>query len=258
MSTKITFLGHSSLLIESNGVRLLTDPILRERVTFLYRVGPAIHSDNYQNIDAVLISHQHYDHLDILSLRKIGQAVRIIAPAGAASLLKKNLFTHVEEICIGETVQVGDVSLEAVYADHTGKRHPMGKEADCIGFIINDSKKIYFPGDTRLFPEMADLAEGLDVALMPVWGWGFNRGKLHMGPLEAAQALTLLHPRVAIPIHWGTFVPSGTAWLRPPFLYFPPLDFLSAARKIAPEVQVVILKPGESLQFNPVIPNQMV
>jgi L-ascorbate metabolism protein UlaG (beta-lactamase superfamily) len=124
----------------------------------------------------------------------------------------------------------------------------LGVAADCLGFIIHGGAKIYFPGDTRLFPAMADLAGDLDVALLPVWGWGPARGRMHMGPKEAAESLNLLRPRIAIPIHWGTYLPFWLSWAKPGFHYYPPLEFAARAKKDAPQVKVHILLPGESLQ----------
>ena len=96
---------------------------------------------------------------------------------------------------------------------------------------------------------MAGLAEDLDVALIPVWGWGPTLGSGHLTPILAAEALTLLRPRLAVPIHWGTFCPLGMGWLRPRFLSSPPHDFARHAAHLAPEVKVRVLAPGEALRL---------
>lgn len=245
----VTYVGHSTILLEIDGLRLLTDPVLTDRVAFLRRAGHPIPPSAYQDLDAILISHLHYDHLHFPSLHKIGDLPRLIVPDGAGALLQKHGYKQFEEIGIGETRQIGGVAVRAVPADHVRSRRPMGPEADCLGFVLEGGVKIYYPGDTRLFPEMAKVGDGLDLALMPVWGWGPDRGKMHMSPKQAADALTLLRPRMAIPIHWGTFVPIGMAWLRPGFQYFPPLIFATHAKKVAPQVEVKILLPGESVQL---------
>jgi L-ascorbate metabolism protein UlaG (beta-lactamase superfamily) len=244
----ITYLGHSSLLIEADGLRLLTDPVFRERVTILRRTGPAVEPANFRDIDIVLISHLHFDHLDFNSLRQVEGTYRLVAPRGAGSLLEKNGFRDYQEVQDGDEIGFGALSLRAVFADHHRRRHPLGVAADCLGFIIHGGVKIYYPGDTRLFPGMADLAGDLDVALLPVWGWGPDRGRLHMGPKEAVESLNLLQPRIAVPIHWGTYIPFWLNWTKPGFHYYPPLEFAARAKKDAPQVKVRILLPGESLQ----------
>jgi L-ascorbate metabolism protein UlaG (beta-lactamase superfamily) len=241
----ITYVGHSTLLFEMDGVRILTDPLLRRQVTFLHRYVAPVDAAVYQDIDAILISHLHYDHLDFPSLKLVGGERRLIVPAGAAAFLRKHGLTQFEEIRVGEQAVIGGVTVQATPADHNRERSPGGPAADCLGFVLRGSASIYFPGDTRFFPGMAHIASHIDLALMPVWGWGYNRGKMHLGPREAAHALTLLRPRLAVPIHWGTYAPIGTKWLKPAYLSFPPIEFVTWARKYAPEVKTTILKPGD-------------
>ena len=246
----VTYRGHASVLIETGGMRILTDPVLRDRVTFLQRTSPLVAPALYQNIDVVLISHLHYDHLDFHSLRMLEKPFKLVVPQGAAPVMDKHGFKDHQEVQIGEQIQIGELAIQATYADHTRTRRPMGPMADSLGYIVSGDINVYFPGDTRLFPEMASLAdEQLDLALMPVWGWGFHRGKMHMGPKEAAEALDLLHPQVAVPIHWGTFIPWGIRWLKPAFYYYPPIEFAGYAKQIAPHVDVRILTPGEKVIF---------
>ena len=111
---------------------------------------------------------------------------------------------------------------------------------------------MYFAGDTDLFPGMADIAPGLDVALLPIWGWGPTLGAGHLDPLRAAEALVMLRPRLAIPIHWGTYAPAVMLRaFRRSFLARPPHDFVRAARRLAPDVQVRVLAPGGSTGMVP-------
>jgi len=230
---------------------VLTDPILRDRISFLRRTSSKVDPAAYKDIDLILISHLHYDHLDFASLEMVTGKYQIITPSGTEQVLRKQGIDGFQEIMIGDKIQIGNLEIKAVHADHTRSRHPLGPSADAIGFIISSSAKIYYPGDTRLFPEMGDFVqENLDLVLMPVWGWGFNRGRMHMGPKEAAEALNMIRPKVAIPIHWGTFVPMGLGWMKPAFNYFPPLDFVAHAKKIAPQVQTRILQPGEAFHLS--------
>jgi L-ascorbate metabolism protein UlaG (beta-lactamase superfamily) len=104
---------------------------------------------------------------------------------------------------------------------------------------------VYFAGDTDLFPEMAELAGKIDVALLPVWGWGRALGPGHLNPRRAAEALTLLRPSLAIPIHWGTFAAPRVRKRDPSFLVDPPHQFAEYAALLAPQVTVKILQPGK-------------
>ncbi len=201
------------------------------------------------DLDAVLISHLHFDHLHLPSLKQLGRQTRLFVPRGAGRLLKRAGFSRVEEISIGETVQIKSVRIKATYALHNKRRHPLGPTAECIGYLIEGSHSVYFAGDTDLFPEMAAMVDRLDVALLPVWGWGPTLGRGHMDPLRAAEALQLLTPRLAIPIHWGTLHPVGFNWFKPRFLTHPPHEFAHHAARLAPAVNTRILQPGTSIRL---------
>lgn len=253
--TRLTYIGHATLLIEMEGVRFLTDPLLRHRVWHLRRHAAQIDTAWYQNIDIVLISHQHWDHLDLASLKLLDRRSRLLVPRGVGPLVHRQGFERVTELTVGETLTIGPVTIETTYADHDGGRSPFRGPADCLGFIIKGSYTIYFAGDTDLFLEMADLAENLDVALLPVWGWGPNLGPGHLNPYRAAQALELLRPRLAIPIHWGTFFPIGLNRFMPHVLRNPPQAFARSAEKLVPEVSIQIISPGRSVWLDKILPN---
>ena len=249
--TRLTFVGHATVLLEIDGVRLLTDPLLRNRIVHLYRRQNSGNPIANLNVDAVLISHLHFDHLDLPSLRKLGYSTRLIVPQGAAKLLPK--FLRVKELSVGDSTTVGPVTITAIYADHVGQRHLFGPAAACLGFLISGSQTVYFAGDTDLFPEMADLAGQLDLALLPVWGWGPTLGKGHMDPYRAAEALQLLRPRLAVPIHWGTLHPWGIGWLMLQILTDPPHRFARYAEYLVPEVKTCIIPPGDTIILNDVL-----
>jgi len=242
----LTYVGHATLLIEMDGVRLLTDPILARRVSgFLMRhhAAPTMHVGK---VDAVLISHLHHDHFHLPSLRMVGHETLVIAPVGTATLLHRHGFRRVIELGVGDTTTVGRVRIDATYADHLGRRPPFGPDAHCLGYMVSGTQRIYFAGDTDLFPGMEALGDQLDVALLPVWGWGPTLGAGHMTPERAAEALTLLQPNLAIPIHWGTLHPLGMGWWAPRFLSMPPYLFAHHAQSVAPEVQIQIVEPGHT------------
>jgi L-ascorbate metabolism protein UlaG (beta-lactamase superfamily) len=244
---QITYVGHATVLLEMDGMRILTDPVLRRQVFHLHRRGKAARRFNDQRIDAVLISHLHLDHFDVPSLKWIGKGSHIIVPHGAGELMHRKGFTNIEEMRPGEATRMGVLTIRATHAEHHSIYPPFGPVSDCLGYLIQGSKTIYFPGDTDLFPGMAHLADHLDVVLLPVWGWGPNLGPGHMNPERAAQSLPLLRPRIAIPIHWGTFYPSLLTWFRPYLMVEPPKIFQEYASRVMPQVDVRILNPGSSL-----------
>jgi L-ascorbate metabolism protein UlaG (beta-lactamase superfamily) len=246
---RIVFLGHATLLIELDGVRLLTDPLLRAGVGPLRRQVPTPEASFAKTPDAVLISHLHRDHLDLASLRLLGSDTPLLVPAGAGAWLRRQGFGSVRELAAGETARVGALEVSATPARHDGHRHPGGMRAETLGYLVRGSGAVYFAGDTELFPGMSEIAsgleDGLDVALLPVAGWAPKLGPGHMGPLEAARAAGLLAPRLAIPIHWGTLLPVGFARRYGARLGEPPCLFAQHAARLAPGVEVRILVPGQ-------------
>jgi L-ascorbate metabolism protein UlaG (beta-lactamase superfamily) len=243
-AAQIVYVGHSTVLVELDGVRLLTDPLLRSRMLHLRRVGP-VDLEPLQKPDAVLISHIHLDHLDFASLRRLGQDVRIVVPQGAGRFLARKRFTDVTELGIGQEIRIGALAVRGTPAIHDSARRPLGVRAVPMGHVIEGSRSVYFAGDTDVFDGMAELAP-VDVALLPIWGWGPSIGDGHMSPKEAAYAARLVQASVAIPIHWGTYFPFQNA-LRgiPSFVEWPAQDFASRVESVAPEAEVRLLRPGE-------------
>jgi L-ascorbate metabolism protein UlaG (beta-lactamase superfamily) len=236
VSLSLTYVGHATVLVELDGERLLTDPLLRPAVWHLRRHGEPAVLDG--DVDAVLVSHGHYDHLDVRSLELLGRDSTVVVPRGLGALARRRGFADVAEVDVGEEVAVGAVTVTATRAVHTGTR--IGSKTAALGYLIRGSSTVYFAGDTDLFPELAEIgAVGLDVALLPVWGWGPKLGHGHLDPEQAAEAARLLRPRLAVPIHWGTYgVPSADVSRRPAERF---------ERACGDDVEVRILAPGEQL-----------
>lgn len=241
--TEITWLGHSTALVRTGETWILTDPILRGRAAHLRRRLPLLPGDWPARVDTILISHLHLDHCDLPTLRKLGRDIPVIVPVGAGAWLQRRGFRRVEELAVGQSRQIEVATITAVPATHSGHRVPFGPTAETVGYIIEGPHRTYFAGDTDLFDGMADLGP-LDVALIPVWGWGRSLGPGHLNPERAAQAAGLLRPALAIPIHWGTLHPFGTGIRDRRFLEDPPHQFAERARTTAPGVEVRILPPG--------------
>ena len=236
------------MLVELGGVRLLTDPVVRRRVAHLRRHPPPPDPAVVSGPDAVLISHLHYDHLDLPSLRRVG-APRVLAPRGSGGFLVRAGVRGVEELSAGETVEVRGVPVTAVPAVHDDRRRPGGgPRAAPLGFVAGGDRRVYFAGDTDLFPGMRALGR-VDVALLPVAGWGPTLGPGHMDAAVAARAAALIRPRIAVPIHWGTLHPLIVR--RGPWFLEPPRSFAAHVAEIAPEVETRVLEPGQSLELPP-------
>ena len=246
---RLTYVGHATVLLEVGGVRLLTDPVLRARVAHLRRQGPV--PPPPPGLDAVLLSHLHMDHLDLPSLRQLDRDVPLLGPRGAGDYLRRKTGREVIELAAGESTRVGGVTVRATHADHDDRRHPwVGPVADPVGFEIEWSdRRAYFAGDTAPFDEMEELSDGLDLALLPVSGWGPSLGPGHLDPGEAAEVAALLAPRLAVPIHWGTYFPAGLAWRHPEKLREPPEQFAAQVAALAPSVEVRSVEPGGSLDL---------
>lgn len=223
----------------------MTDPLLRNWLGPLHRQGPPPDPALAGGADLVLISHLHRDHMDVRSLRRIRPETPVVVPRGASKWPLKAGARDIREISVGDTISFGDIEVTAVRADHNGYRDDhRGEPIQPLGYLIEAAgRKTYFAGDTDLYEQMSDLAP-LDLALVPIWGWGPSVGSGHLDPARAAKALELLRPRVAVPIHWGTFYPAGLRHLRPRHLIDPPLEFERLSRQLSPEVEVRILHPG--------------
>jgi L-ascorbate metabolism protein UlaG (beta-lactamase superfamily) len=244
----ITWLGHATALIEIDGVRLLTDPVLRDRVGPLVRVAQEVQTEALGQLDCVLLSHLHSDHAHLSSLRKLARSTPILAPRGAARWLYRHGLRAVSELAAGEQTSVEGLQVRATPAVHEARRRPFGPQAEPIGYVVRGSRSVYFAGDTDLFEAMSDLEGAVDLALLPVWGWGPRLGPGHLDPERAARAAAIIAPAIAIPIHWGTLAP-GWRRHRSVDLQRPAREFAAHANRYAPRVQVRLLAPGERTEL---------
>jgi L-ascorbate metabolism protein UlaG (beta-lactamase superfamily) len=242
----IIYVGHGTVLIEVEGTRLLTDPVLRSRLGPLVRHGPAPGPEVIEGLDAVLISHLHHDHADLVSLRLLDRATPLLVPPGSQGFFEHHGFAAVSELASGQSTRIGALTVSAVEARHAGGRRRFAKEVEAIGFLVQGRRRIYFAGDTDFFPGMESIDSQLDLALLPVWGWGPTLGEGHLDPAGAARAAAALSPRLAVPIHWGTFYPPGLGRFRPDPLRKPGSEFAAHVRELAPQIDTRVLSPGES------------
>lgn len=244
-SDSLTYVGHGTVLIEIGGNRLLTDPILRKRIGPLVRHGAAP-TAAAADLDAVLISHLHHDHADLGSLRRLDREVPLLVPPGSQEFFGRRGFRFVTELAPGESSRVGELTVTAVEARHDAGRRRFAREAQAIGFLVRGRRRVYFAGDTDFFDGMRKLGPELDLALLPVWGWGPNLGAGHLDPAAAARAAAAISPRLAVPIHWGTLYPFGLDRFKGDPLRRPGHEFAERLHDLAPHVVTRVLSPGES------------
>jgi L-ascorbate metabolism protein UlaG (beta-lactamase superfamily) len=239
--TSVTWLGHSSVVIEMDGARVVTDPVLRRRVAHLTR-DAAVPIADVGQLDAVLVSHVHRDHLDMPSLLKLGRSLPVMVPLHDGALLRRRGFSSVVEVSAGDELSVGALRVDVTPAHHGVVRRTVRARSEAVSYVIRGSHRVYFVGDSDLFPEMSEVTP-VDVALLPISGWGPRLPAGHLNPRSAAQALALVRPAIAVPVHWGTYHRLYAA---------PPSDdvlhaFVREAAELAPDVEVRVLRPGGTL-----------
>ncbi len=239
---RLTWLGHSTVAIELDGLHVVTDPLLTRRVAHLWRSSVP---EFDRTVDAVLLSHLHWDHFHLPSLKRLAVGATVVVPRGSERLVSRVGFASVVGVRGGDTVRVGEVEVTVTHAEHAASRRGRAR-SEAVGYVLRGSRSLYFAGDTDLFDGMRDL-RGLDVALLPVAGWGRTAGAGHLDVTKAVGALELLEPRHAVPIHWGTFAPFGLDTLRGPAAAAE--DFRTEAARRTPDVEVHVLPLGGSLVF---------
>ena len=249
-AVRVTFVGHSTVLLELGGVRILTDPFLRRSLGPLERHGPAPDADELGDIDLVLVSHGHPDHFDRRSLDALPGRPTLVVPVGLGPTVRRWLaHRSVLELRPGERVdlEAGRLTLSAVPARHWIT--PGAPRADPQGYLLDGDLSVWFAGDTGRFEAMRRLSGTVDLALLPVWTWGPHLGPGHLGPRSAADVVADVGARAAIPIHWGTLYPRRLhrLWARP--LIEPGDRFAEHVARLSPGSAVRVLRPGGSTKL---------
>lgn len=252
MPVEITWWGHATCTIEDSDVRVLTDPLFARRLAHLRRRRGVVPPAEARRADLALVSHLHADHLHLPSLAALAPGTRLLVPRGALRAvpgLRRLRQLRIDEVAPGDQTMVGDLVVRAVPARHDGRRLPVGPHrSPALGYVVEGEARTYFAGDTGLFDDMAKEVGPVDVALLPVGGWGPYLGEGHLDAGRAAQALARLSPRSAVPVHYGTYWPIGMDAVRPHEFHTPGDEFVRIAAQLAPSVSVHRLGHGESVR----------
>ncbi|NGO77283.1 MBL fold metallo-hydrolase [Streptomyces sp. YC504] len=252
MPVEITWWGHATCTVEDSGTRVLTDPLFARRLAHLRRRRGDVPPPPATEADAALVSHLHADHLHVPSLASLADGTQVVLPRGARAAvpgLRRLRHLRFVEVEPGDEVRVGELTVRVVPARHDGRRLPFGPHrSPALGFVVEGAARTYFAGDTGLFDEMADVVGAVDVALLPVGGWGPFLGHGHLDAARAAEALARLAPRSAVPVHFGTYWPIGMDAVRPHEFHAPGEEFVRQAALRAPDVAVHLLAQGEGVR----------
>ena len=251
---RITWMGHSTTLVEIDGVRLLLDPVWSTRPTPLPGVGPArwyppvIALESLPRIDAVLISHDHYDHLDLPTVTALARTgTRFVTPLGVGAHLEYwgVAREQIVELDWWDSTRVAGLRVVSTPARHASGRMLFDKDATLwTGFaILGDVHRVYYSGDTGLFPAMRDIGARLgpfDCTLIEVGQYHRRWPDWHIGPEQAVQAHALVRGRVMLPVHWGLFRIAYHGWTEP-------VERVIAAAALS-GATVATPRPGESVE----------
>ncbi len=215
-----TFLGHASFLLRMPNLSVVTDPIFSKRASPLAWIGPARVRpaawgvDALPPVDAVLVSHNHYDHLDLPSLRALAArgVETAVTPLGNGRWLKAAGFSRVIELDWWDSVEVAGGRITLTPAQHWSSRTPFDRNHALWGGFRVDAgeRSAFFPGDTGYGPHFTMIAERcgpVDLALLPIGAYEprWFMATMHMNPSDAVQAHGDLRARHSAAMHWGTF-----------------------------------------------------
>lgn len=254
---QVTWIGHSTFLVQVAGINLLTDPIFSDRaspVSFAgpkRRVPPGVAFEDLPPIHAVVVSHNHYDHLDYRTVTRLGNGTRFFAPLGLGRWFQKNGLTQVTELDWWDSAKLGPLRFQAVPAQHFSVRTMFdGNETLWCSWVVDSpAGRIYFTGDTGYSPDFKEIGARLGpmrLALIHIGGYRprWFMKPMHLNPEEAVRVHQDVRSRQSIGMHWGTFKLTDEPLSEPP-------RFLSRVlrQNNIPEEQFLVMKIGETRVF---------
>jgi L-ascorbate metabolism protein UlaG (beta-lactamase superfamily) len=248
----ITWIGHSTFLIQMAGLNIVTDPVWARRMAFQKRLAPpGIELSDMPSVDVVLISHAHYDHLHVASLRKLRGSKKMIVPAGLRKKLMIRGFLQSQELHWWEDTTFHGVKFSFVPAQHWTRRNPWDMNTSHWGgwvLQIDHGPTIYFAGDSGYFRGFSEIGRrfDIDVALLPIGAYDpeWFMASQHVSPEEALQAFLDVKAKYFVPMHYGAFKLSDDTPVQA-------LQRLEAARARLgiPEEKLLMLRHGETMRF---------
>lgn len=248
---RVTWVGHSTTIIEIDGKRILTDPVWSDRVSFSSFFGPKrffqppLSLNEIPPLDAVIVSHDHYDHLDKNTIRFFKQkAISFICSLGVGKFIEKWGVekNYISELDWGDSIMIGsDCVITATPARHFSGRGIFGhNETLWSSFVIKGSKhNVFFGADSGWFPGFKDIGKAFgpfDLTMLEIGAYGKYWPDIHMGPDNATNAHIALKGKLMMPLHWGTFNLAPHAW------YEPIVRLLDYAEK--KDIQLFVPEPG--------------
>lgn len=221
-----TWIGHSSTLLQMDGRSYLIDPVWSSRLAGVVKryTAPGLPWEALPAIDALVLSHNHYDHMDAATLKRLPRETPVFCPTGVGKWLRKRGFTRVTEQGWWEAAELDGHRVTCVPAQHFSGRTPFDRDASLWGGFVLDGdrgSRAYYMGDsgyTRAFRQIGHHFPGIDLALVPVGAYEprWFMAAVHVDPAEAGQAFLDLGARHMLPVHWGAFRLADEAIDEPP------------------------------------------
>lgn len=216
---RVTWLGHSTVLLEVGGRRILTDPVFGDRASPFSFAGPKrFHPvpatiDEIPELDVVLLSHDHFDHLCRPTMEALARKrVPIVTALGVGAHLEQFGIdpSRITELDWHEQAEIGGVHFTAQPAQHFSGRSLLDRNRTLWASwaIRSGNRSVFFSGDTGLFPEMADIGSEhgpFDLVMLEIGAYHPSWGTIHLGPENALKAFEMLRGKALLPVHWGTF-----------------------------------------------------
>ena len=257
---QLTWIGHSTFLVQVDGLNILTDPIFSERCSPFSFMGPkrvsrpGINLSDLPPLDLVLISHNHYDHLDAATIERLGNKQQYLVPLGLQNWFHNKGISRVTELdWWGEFALNANLHVHSVPAQHFSARHPFNRNKSLwCGYVIETRLgNIYFVGDSGYNPDFKRIGEKfnpIQLALIPIGAYNprwFMRS-MHLDPGEAVQVHLDVHSQFSVGMHWGTFKLTDEPLAEPPMLLRHELE----QRDISP-AGFQVMNFGQTLLLNP-------
>lgn len=244
MDDHIVYGGHATTLIKMGESVFITDPNLSTWIWILKRkTNPGLTQKQLETVNTVLVSHGHYDHLDLPTVKRINREAVVIVPKGLERYFYRYGFKDVRTLTWWEQTTVHGTRVIAVPAKHFKGRHPL-KNSLYQGYVIDGKYQIYFAGDTGWFNELKDIGSifRLNLALLPIGAYKpWSMFGHHMTPEDCINANYILKAQCVVPIHWGTFKLSFES------MDEPIKRLIYSAKHAGNEKTIAILTPGDKM-----------